>query len=423
MTYSDALRYTQNLLRFGIKLGLERFAALLERLGNPQQAFPCVHIAGTNGKGSTTVFTASILQAAGYKVGRYLSPHLFDLRERIAINGTPIPEAEFATWVECIRPHIEALAQDERYGQTTEFELLTAVAFCYFAEKVDIAVLEVGLGGRYDATNVIPAPLVSVITQIGLDHQAILGDTVGAIAAEKAGILKAGTLAVTGVNRVEALEVIEGVAAQQGVPLYRVVGDSSYQAKDGGLFISIGADQIGPLRPKLEGAFQHANAAVAATATHLLNQRGMKVSPEAIRVGLEMAWLPGRFQVEPLGDAWLILDVAHNHDAAEALSQALQTHFPGQKFVFIVGLTTGHGPREFLKPLKPFIARLLALTPSFRPRPAEEVYRAARHLGIHAELAADVPSALRSARPPGASVVVTGSFYVVGEVPKEYRQA
>ena len=185
MEYNEALAYLEGRLRLGVKLGNERFLALLHRLGDPQEHLRVVHIAGTKGKGSTAAMAASILQAAGYKVGVYLSPYVYDVRERIQVNGVLIPRADFARWVTQIQPHVEALEQTD-FGPTTEFELKTAVGLCYFAEQsVDYAVLEVGLGGRLDATNVVARPLVTVITNIGLDHTELLGHTLAAIAGEK----------------------------------------------------------------------------------------------------------------------------------------------------------------------------------------------------------------------------------------------
>ena len=193
MTYPDAVSYMGSLLQWGIKLDRNRFVELLRRLDNPHQKFEAVHVAGTNGKGSTTTFIASVLHHAGYKVGAYLSPYVFDVRERILLGGLMIEKDDFARWVSLIRPHIEAVANESDLGQTTEFELKTAVAFCFFAEQaVDFAVVEVGIGGRLDATNVIPPPLVSVITSIGWDHVPLLGNTLGEIATEKAGIIKQG---------------------------------------------------------------------------------------------------------------------------------------------------------------------------------------------------------------------------------------
>src|SRR5579871_5387005 len=221
MNFDESLHYMEGLLRFGWKLGNERFEALCARLGNPQDRYSVLHVAGTKGKGSTTALAAGILRASGYRVGGYFSPYVYDPCERVQVDGELIPRADFARLVTEIRPHIEALAQTE-LGQTTEFELKTALGFLYFAERgVDVACVEVGLGGRLDATNIVK-PAVTVITTIGLDHTAQLGNTHALIAAEKAGIIKCGIPCITATEHPEAFAVIERIAGQQQAPLIRV---------------------------------------------------------------------------------------------------------------------------------------------------------------------------------------------------------
>ncbi|WP_018466850.1 bifunctional folylpolyglutamate synthase/dihydrofolate synthase [Calidithermus timidus] len=435
MNYGEALGYTASLLKFGIQLGLERFRELLRRVGDPHTAFRAVHVAGTNGKGSTTVFIASVLREAGYRTGCYLSPHLFDFRERIQVNGVLIPPEAFARQVERLKPVVEALAQDERYGQTTEFELITAAAFGHFAEEgVEVAVLEVGLGGRLDATNVIPPPLVAVISSIGLDHQELLGHSLRQIALEKAGILKPGVPVVTGVTQGEALEAIEEVARQQGCPLHRVepaaqrrADGYAYYASDArGLSIWLPEAPLIGLRLALQGHFQHANAAVAAAALNRLRKQGLAIPEEALRQGLERARLPGRFQVLRIQNPprTLVLDVAHNQDGARALAEALQHAFPGQKGLFVVGMKNNHDPAEFLPPLKEHVGRLWVSQPRTNPRPLEELLEVAHHLHLRVQAMPSIPAALEQAlerATPEQPVVLTGSFLTVGELPEPYR--
>ncbi|RIH84387.1 bifunctional folylpolyglutamate synthase/dihydrofolate synthase [Calidithermus roseus] len=435
MNYGEALDYSASLLKFGIRLGLERFRELLRRVGDPHTAFRAVHVAGTNGKGSTTVFIASALREAGYRTGCYLSPHLFDFRERIQVNGALIPPEAFARQVERLKPVVEELAQDERYGQTTEFELITAAAFGHFAEEgVEVAVLEVGLGGRLDATNVIPPPLVAVVTSIGLDHQEVLGHSLRQIALEKAGILKPGVPVVTGVTQPEALEAIEEVARQQGCPLYKVepaaerrADGYAYYASDArGLSIWLPEVPLIGLRLALQGHFQHANAAVAAAALNLLRKQGLAIPEEALRRGLEQARLPGRFQVLRIEHPprTLVLDVAHNQDGARVLAEALQHAFPGQKGLFVVGMKANHDPAEFLPPLKEHVERLWVSQPRTSPRPVEELLEVAHRLSLRVQAMPSIPEALEQAlehATPDQPVVLTGSLLTVGELPEPYR--
>ena len=431
MNYTEALGYTTSLVKFGIQLGLERFQELLRRVGSPHTAFRAVHVAGTNGKGSTTTLIAAVLREAGYRTACYLSPHLFDFRERIQIDGVPIPPEAFARQVARLKPEIEALAQDPRYGQTTEFELITAAAFGYFAEqKVDVAVLEVGLGGRLDATNVIPPPLVAVITSIGFDHQEVLGHSLRQIAREKAGILKPGVPVVTGVTQPEALQAIEETAHGLGCTLHTVAkaapAYARYTTDASGLSLWWPGRLLRGLRLALRGPFQQANAAVAATALRILAEQGLAIPEEVLRRGLEQARLPGRFQVLRLGPPprVLVLDVAHNQDGARALAEALRATFPERKGLFVVGMKANHDPREFLPPLRDRIGRLWVSQPRQSPRPVEELLAVARGLGLEVEALPDIPQALARAlaqAEPEQPVVLTGSLLTVGELPEPYR--
>ena len=430
VNYEESVAYLSGLVQFGPRLGRERFRELLARLGDPHERLRCFHVAGTNGKGSTTTFLASILRAAGYRVGAYLSPYVFDIRERVVLNGEMIARGDFARHVTEIRPHVEAIATQTELGQTTEFELKTAVAFRHFAEQaVDFAVIEVGIGGRLDATNVIPPPLVAVITSIGFDHKNLLGDTLVEIAGEKAGILKSGTLAcVTAVPPGEALDVIAAKSAEQGVPLRTVTPGESYAVTDahaGRARLTVPGYGALDVRLKLRGPFQAANAACAATAVAIADGAGsVRVSAESLRRGLETAALPGRFQVVREGGAdapSLVLDVAHNEDGARVLVEALRATFGAdRRCTFVVGLSRAHEPAPFLAELKPLASRVVATAPQFRPRPARDVAEAATRSGIAAEVVEPASGAVAKAwseAKPGEVVVVTGSFYTVGETP------
>lgn len=440
MDYTRAVMYMQSLKRFGIKLGNERFEALLERLGNPHQHLRVIHVAGTNGKGSTSTFIATILQAAGYKVGLYLSPYVFNLRERIQVNGYLIPEADFARLVTWIKPHVEELAQTP-LGQVTEFELKTAVGFSCFAEqRVDFAVVEVGLGGRLDATNVV-RPLVTAITSIGWDHMDRLGDTLGKIAAEKAGIIKPYAPVVTGVTDPEPLEVIREHAKRASVPLTEV--------KPGRMVIPLPVrtvhwqnEGVVQMRQKVSvrttdrvyrhlslrllGKHQCFNAAVAIAAVEALQHAHRVDVPEgAIRTGLEHATMPGRMHIVRRSPT-LLLDGAHNVDAVRCLAQAIPETLRYRRLILVLGMTRGHDPRGVVDTLAPLASYIIFTQPSDRRRrPAVDLSEASTVPLPPYEIIPSVPEAVEHAMnmaEPDDLVVVTGSFYVVGEVPVQKWQ-
>ncbi len=426
MDYDDALAYLDGRLRLGIKLGNERFSALLHRLGDPQERLRVVHIAGTKGKGSTTAMTASVLHAAGYRVGMYLSPYVYDVRERIQVGGVMISRADFARWVSTIEPHVAALELTE-FGPTTEFELKTAVGLCFFAEQsVDYAVLEVGLGGRLDATNVISTPLVTAITNIGLDHTELLGDTIAAIAGEKAGIVKPNVPCVTGVPiGGDAWNVIARVCAEKNAPLLAVTPP---KVAAEGLTLTTPRRTLSGLYLRLRGAFQELNAAAALTALDAITDpAGPVITDQAARRGLETAWVPGRLE-QVLEHPAVVLDVAHNEISAEALVSALRDQHgaDARRLTLVVGLSRNHAPEPFLEPLAALHpVRLIATQPAFRPRPAEEVAAAAEALGFAGVSLVDssVANAVRFALAqsgPDDLLCVTGSFYTVGDLPPEF---
>ena len=430
MNFDEALAYMQGRLRLGTKLGNERFLALLHRLGDPQERLRVVHVAGTKGKGSTTAMAAGVLQAAGHTVGMYLSPYVYDVRERIQINGAMIPRADFARWVTAIRPHVEALEATE-LGPTTEFELKTAVGLCYFAAQgVDYAVLEVGLGGRLDATNVVPRPLATVITNIGLDHTELLGETLGEIAAEKAGIVKPGIPCVTGVPvGGEAWDVIARICEERGAPLTAIPppeGDSG--TGNAGLTLTTPRRTLTGIHLELRGAFQAMNAAAALSALDAIAEDALPpVTDEAARRGLETAWVPGRLE-QVRTHPTVVVDVAHNELAAQVLAEALRDQYGAdrRRLILVVGLSRHHDPSPFLAPLSArHPALLIATQPAFRPRPALDVAAAARRHDfsnvqiIEAGVADAVQSALAQAGPDDL-ICVTGSFYTVGDVPPAF---
>mgnify|MGYP005846025007 CR=1 FL=1 len=439
MDFPSAVRYVESLSIQGWRLGNARFEALLEAIGAPHLQYPCVHITGTNGKGSTTAMVSAILQAAGYRVGAYTSPYVFDIRERITIDGAPISREQFAAGVAYLRPAIERLT-DTEHGQTTEFEIKTALAFWAFAQaSVDIAVLEVGLGGRMDATNVI-VPAVSVIVSIGLDHQDRLGPTHRDIAYEKAGILKAGRPTVSGVVHPDAAAMIAQVAARRGVPLYRVLpaaradapcesGETFHYTSlpsptDSAVRVRQGDWELA-LQPALIGDYQRHNAACATAAAVLLRTQGYAIPDAAIEQGLREARLPGRLQVVAESPR-VVLDSAHNPDAAAALARSIPRLFKYRRLILVLGMLKPHEPMDTLCHLLP-LADAALFTPIDSPRTyaaetllqhaqawlASQPTRTPRTLLTAAHPQEAFQQAISLAEPDDL-VLITGSFYLVG---------
>lgn len=337
MNYEEALQYINQLNSKGIALGLERIEALLDRLGNPQKGQRFIHVAGTNGKGSVCAFLDSALREAGLRVGRYISPTLYDYRERIQINGQYISKQAVASLLTAIQ---QACVQMERQGlePPTVFEVETALAFLYFAEQhCDYVLLEVGMGGRLDSTNVITQPVLSVITPISLDHTRMLGDHLAAIAAEKGGIVKPHCPAVLGPQQPEAQAVLTARCQQCGItPLQVDVNQIQKQQWSWqGQRFSYG--RWSQLTIGLSGDYQRVNGAIAIEALQLLQKEEPALTDEAIRAGLAKARWPGRFEI--IGQAPLfVVDGAHNPAGAQALAQTLQEHFAGKRIWLLLGV-------------------------------------------------------------------------------------
>ncbi|HHX75129.1 MAG TPA: bifunctional folylpolyglutamate synthase/dihydrofolate synthase, partial [Firmicutes bacterium] len=337
MNYQEALDWIHSLYRFGSNLGLERVTRLMKLLGNPQQQFRSVHIAGTNGKGSTAAFLAAMLQAEGLKVGLYTSPYIEAFTNRMAINGIDIDKDHLVAIVQKVKAAVEEMAAGEA-GQPTEFEVVTALAFTYFAmAQPDWVVVEVGLGGRLDATNVI-TPDVTVITNIGLEHTQVLGETIAAIAGEKAGIIKPHIPVVTAAADEEALAVLRQVAADRGCPLYQVDRDFTYQVRsvslEGTVFsYSSPWRRLSDVQVGLLGRHQARNATLALAARELLP---LPFREQAARVGLAHTRWPGRLELfsrRPL----VMVDGAHNTDGVLALRTALQELLAGRRLRLVTG--------------------------------------------------------------------------------------
>lgn len=416
------------------KFELRYMRVLLEALGDPQRRFPSVLIAGTNGKGSTAATLASILMAAGHKTALYTSPHLVRVNERIRIHGEQVPDEKFARAWDTVEAAAAGLLESGALPwHPSFFETLTAMAFVHFAQAaVEIAVLEVGMGGRLDATNVVE-PVLTVITDIALDHQKFLGDTLGEIAAEKAGILRAGVPVVTLPQHPEANDVIGRAILERGA---RAVSAVPYVPPvSPGAELVTGAQPTGRNRYPLEvmgeeilvdsplgGRHQLRNLALAIGAAAELNAQGIAISAQQVEQGIRETRWPGRFQVMAARDAWpeMVLDVAHNPAGAWALRAALSERIGERRLVFLFGAMRDKAIGEMAEILFPLAEAVVATRPD-NPRAAspEEIRAAAGRTGAEIEEEPDVPKALQRARERAANggiVVVTGSIYLVGAV-------
>jgi dihydrofolate synthase/folylpolyglutamate synthase len=418
VTYQESLDYLTSLGRFGIKLGLERTEALLHALGDPQELFQGVLVAGTNGKGSVCAMVSSVLQAAGYRVGLMPKPHLISYTERIQVDQRPIAEADFAALLTELQPAINKVASE--LGPPTEFEILTSAAFYYFARAgIDLLVCEVGLGGRLDSTNVLDLG-VNVITNIALDHTQHLGSTLEAIAAEKAGILKPDSIAITGAQP-PALAVIEAKARDQQVPLLRLGQEIEVSAIDkdwAGVQATITTPRgtYRDLRIPLLGVYQADNAALAVASIDALRSRGWEVSNGALRDGLARTRWPGRLEVIDR-DPIVLVDGAHNPAALERSLAAVQKLAKGRPLVIIFGAMRDKDLASMLALLRRVNAPLIFSRIDWHR--AEVPTELAKRFEGESETAESSAEALSRAREKAGRhgiVFVCGSLYLVGEV-------
>ena len=427
--YEDSLRYIHSLQRYGSLKGLERIEALLRTMGNPERSVRAVHVAGTNGKGSVTSMIASVLSENGLKTGMYISPYLESFEERIVIDGVPIPRDDLVRLTRFARGCIDAVVA-EGYDHPTEFETVTAMAFKYFAVRgVDVVSLEVGLGGRYDATNVVQ-PLVSVITSIGLDHRDQLGDTIREIAGEKAGIIKRRGLVVSAAGSEEAQDVIRRVCREQGAFLVEVGRDVTWTSTsvslEGQWFSLKGfLRSYEGLFVPLVGQHQLVNAAAAVTALELLKLRGIDVSEGVIREGLSRTRWPGRFEVLE-GEPRVVLDCAHNPDGARALAATVSELLRGHKIILVLGVLRDKEVEGIVGRLVPMSARVITTEP-VSPRAmraselAEIVGSKMRDVAVEPSIPGALAQALSSAGMKDV-VLVAGSIYLVGEARRILRK-
>lgn len=414
---------------FGIKLGLENISRLCEALGHPERAFRSLHVAGTNGKGSVTAMTHAALRAAGIRAGRYTSPHLSDVSERFVINDRPVDRALLESTVEDVLSCADRLrATGVLSVQPTFFEATTAAAFEVFRRSgVEIAVIEVGLGGRFDATNVI-SPVAGAITTIDFDHQQHLGDTLGAIAFEKAGIIKPGMNVVMGDLRPEAAAVIRRCAAERGAVLVEAAQDTRAQAEmiDGRarLTMATPSASYGPVTLGLRGEHQVGNAIVAVRLLEVAAASGIPMSSAAIEHGLATAEWPARLELLTLERGRrVLLDAAHNPEGARALAAYLSRWHP-ERLPLVIGVMRDKNVADIAHTLLPVVSSVIATAaPTPRAIPAPDLVRHLRAAGAHDVRAEPDPIvAIEKAFEVADTICVAGSIFLAGAVRDELRQ-
>ncbi len=437
-TYEQALEFLYNRINYervqssAYSAGdfkLNRMRGLLETIGNPQERIPAVHIAGTKGKGSTAVMIASILQAAGYRVGLFTSPHISKFEERMTVNGIQPSETEIVALVNELLEPVGQLDQELGGMSPTYFEITTAMAWQFFAQQqADIVVLEVGLGGRLDATNVCK-PEVCVITSISRDHTHLLGSEIHQIAREKAGIVKTGVAVISGVVNSPAQEVIAEVCEQRDAPLSQLNSDFQYrhqrepdaQAIGGRVTVQAGRQSFDDLPLPLIGEHQAHNATLAVMAVSELADRGWKINIDAIRFGLEQVQWPARIEVvgqNPL----VIVDAAHNWASISALIQTLDEHFPEKSRIAIFAATRDKDVQGMLRQLLPRFDTIILTCYLSNPRsvPVELLFAMTRTVSDrHVHLAPDPQTAWNMAHKlagPQDLICITGSFFIAAEV-------
>ena len=415
MTYEEALSYIHSICWKGSKLGLDRTRELLGKLDDPQKELKFIHIAGTNGKGSTAAMLSSILEEAGYRVGLYTSPFINRFNERMQVNHQPIPDEELAALTEYVRPHADAMADSP-----TEFELITALAMVWFArQKCDIVVLEVGMGGELDSTNIIDVPEAAVIAAMGLDHVKELGPTMADIARAKAGIIKEGGRVVSYGGNPEADEVIAAVCRARKASLRQpdfsaiVPGDFGLEGQ------TFSYKGWRGLRIPLVGAYQMNNAAVVLETVEVLRQRGWNISDEAVRQGLADTRWPARFEVLRR-DPVFIVDGGHNPHGIRATAESLRRLFPGRKITFVTGVMADKDVEHILGLIVPLAEQFFTVRPD-NPRAMDAGELAARieAMGAKATACASVQDgvdrAIQAEGPHGVACAL-GSLYMSGEV-------
>lgn len=423
-TYEEAVDWIHARLRLGIKPGLTRMEWMLERLEHPERRIKTIHVGGTNGKGSTVTFLRSILESAGYRVGTFTSPYFEQFNERISIDGQPISDEDLIQLVNVIKPLADELDQTE-LGGPTEFEVITAMSIYYFDKMspVDVVIYEVGLGGRFDSTNVIH-PLLSIITSIGLDHTNILGDTYEKIAFEKAGIIKSGVSIITGVKQPEALEVIRSKADEMKAPIYELgekfFTSSRFSLKDGEQFtFSSMFSHVEQLETSMIGSHQVDNASLAVMAAQILaNYYSFIIEDSHIRKGLKKAYWPGRLEI--LSETpFVLIDGAHNEEGINALASEIKSRYADKKISILFAALTDKKLDRMIAVLEDAADTLTFTTFDFpRAAKAEELMetgKSADNKSIANDYRIYLEQKIKELK-ENEILLVTGSLYFLSEV-------
>ena len=398
MTYEEALEYINTYGWSKTRLGLDRTGELLKRLGDPQGRLKFVHAAGTNGKGSTCAMLESVLRTEGYRTGFYPSPYIQDFRERIQVSGKMIPKADLARLTQIVAAQADTMEE-----HPTQFELITAIGMLYFLEqKCDIVILEAGMGGLLDSTNIISAPEVAVICNIGYDHTEYLGNTLEEIAWNKCGIIKQGSSVVSYDNVPEVMKVIEDACIREKCRLYRA------------------ADEDPTYGIPLIGKHQKNNEKTVLAIIRALRDRGWNISDGSVRDGLAATKWPARFELLR-DDPKFILDGGHNPQCAQALAETMGEYMPGEKAVFILGMLRDKAYREVIDIISPYAEEFITLTPaSDRALTAGELADEIRSRGMKAQSARDAKEAIGLAELTGRPTVAFGSLYMAGDIRNEF---
>ena len=425
MNYAEALLYLDELNTFGIRLGLVRMEELCARLGNPERCYATIHIAGTNGKGSVTQMMDAVFRASGIRAGRYLSPHLISYTERMSVDGHDISEERFAELLTRVRTAADEMVA-AGHEHPTQFEALTALAFLYFAEEqVEVAVIETGLGGLLDSTNVVE-PALTIITNVAMDHADRCGGTLLGIAEHKAGIIKEGVPVITAATG-EPLEIIERRAEELGADVFVCGEDFSAQLffpKEGGqrvAFHSVVCREPEPFDLGLAGVYQAENAALVIMAAKLLEREDARVTEHAIRVALRTVRHPARFEILMRENLPVVIDGAHNPAGMRALRAGLDAYFPDLPRVFLLGILKDKDIDAMLAALLRTGDQVITVRPnSERAAAADVVAAIAAGMGLDTHACSDAAAALAEAqaraRAGNALLVAAGSLYLVGGI-------